>query len=117
MTNYEIEPATDYDGRITELYNSGKERADIASELGLRKEYVSRRLSKLRKWGMLTRESGRNTAALLNSEIRVYMARGMNNRQIMDLTGLSVDELHDRILAIKKNERKFNRSKSRRFAV
>ena len=114
--NCEITPGIDYDPEITRLYNEGKERAEIAENMNLDVHYISRRLTKLRKWGRLTRESRKKTANLINSELRVYLYMGLSVRQIADRTGISYDDVKARVDSILKDEHKFNRSKCRRVA-
>lgn len=114
--NYEIVPGTDYDPEITRLYNAGKERGEIASELNLEVPYISRRLTKLRKWGYLTRESPKNGAKAINSELRVYLLMGLSNRQISDRTGMDYNDVESKVGLIKKDAHKFNRAKLRRAA-
>ncbi len=111
-----IEPGIDRDAEITSLYNRGKERQEIAVELGLTPRYITNRLTKLRRWGWLTRESRRNQSRLINSELRVYISRGMEEREILNLTGLTPEELHERLDIMEKNEHKYNRAKCRRHA-
>lgn len=114
--NYEIVPGTDHDPEIARLYNSGKERGEIAEEMGLKPHYVTKRLSKLRQRGNLTRESQINAAKMLYSEVRVYLSRGLDAEQIARLTDVSVDEIERVITTIASREHVYSFAKCRRFA-
>lgn len=114
--NYEIVPGTDHDPEIARLYNSGKERGEIAEEMGLKPYYVTKRLSKLRQRGNLTRESKMNAQKMLFAEIRVYLSRGLDADKIAELTGSPIEEVERIILTIAVRENVYSFAKCRRFA-
>ena len=114
--NYEIVPGIDHDPEIARLYNSGKERGEIAEEMGLKPHYVTKRLSKLRQRGNLTRESQINAAKMLYSEVRVYLSRGMGVDEISKIMGVPMDEAERMVKMVRVKERHYNHAKCRRAA-
>jgi len=105
LSEHEIVPGIDIDDQIRDLYNVGKSCSEIANELQVKPNYISRRLTKLRKWGELTAPSKKLTSAAINAEIRVYVAAREELAEIIRLTGLSPEEARERVRYVKADNR------------
>lgn len=94
---HEITEGIDYDDRILEMHNAGKTRGEIAAEIGKVPNYVSRRLQKMRRWGLVQDESKKATEARISADVLVLFNEGFDVPSIMRITGLNRVSVMDRL--------------------